>query len=143
MIHKAFHVGMYHFSLFLIKNQSLSANTNFVWKINTFIFLNALTNRKSASWVEKNNRRKSRRHKKHNLNPHFDENSVYRRSYPRGQSGYNPRQAIDLPNKNRAKETSRLVSTRYKSFWTNFNILVKSIIWGTERSPYVFYFTSF
>ena len=42
-----------------------------------------LYNRKSAAWVEE--KKKRRKRKKHNLNPHFDENSVYRRG--RGGSG--------------------------------------------------------
>ena len=40
-------------------------------------------NRKSAAWVEE--KKKRRKRKKHNLNPHFDENSIYRRG--RGGSG--------------------------------------------------------
>ena len=42
-----------------------------------------LYNRKSAAWVEE--KKKRRKRKKHNLNPHFDENSIYRRG--RGGSG--------------------------------------------------------
>ena len=55
--------------------------------------------RKSASWVER--RRKS----SHNLNPQFDDQSVYRDAYPRGSRGRQSGSAVDLPSKNRAKET--------------------------------------
>ena len=55
--------------------------------------------RKSAAWVEhKKNRRKR---KKHNLNAHFDDNSIYRRG------GHGRKKVINILNKYRVKHNSR------------------------------------
>ena len=77
-----------------------------IWQSDLLGWSKKIICRTSASWVER--RRKSN----HNLNPQFDDQSVYRDAYPRGSRGRQSGSAVDLPSKNRAKETDpvRIIS---------------------------------
>ena len=59
--------------------------------------------RKSASWVEE--KRKRRKRKKHNLNAHFDDNSIYRK----GRRGR--KRTGGSSNRSQERQSSREVGT--------------------------------